>query len=442
MTQIELAKQGTLTDVMKSVMKRDGVSKEFLLQGLRSGTIAIPANKLHKRENYMGVGAGLLTKVNANMGTSSDAIDYDYELQKVKVSIEAGADAIMDLSTGGDIDKMRRLVIENSPIAVGTVPIYQAAVTAVENGKSVPEMTEKEILDGIYKHIKDGVDFITIHAGVTRNVIRQLVLQERLNLIVSRGGWFLTGWMLKNRKENPIYTHFDEILDMAREYDVTLSLGDGLRPGCTEDSTDKPQIEELITLGELTKQAWAKDVQVIIEGPGHIPLDEVEMNVKLEKKLCYNAPFYVLGPVVTDVAPGYDHITSAIGGSIAAAAGVDFLCYVTPAEHIRLPELDDVRTGVIATRIAAHAGDMVKRRDTRQWDHEMAKARISLNWKEMQRLSIDPKKFSKMRGESQPEDSDVCTMCGKFCSMKGLKPYLTGKYGNVMELLKDEKTVH
>ncbi|MCD6578940.1 phosphomethylpyrimidine synthase ThiC [bacterium] len=442
MTQIELAKKGTISKEMESVIAQENISGEFLLNGLKTGTIAIPANKLHKREKYMGVGAGLLTKVNANIGTSSDAVDYGYELKKLKVSIEAGAHAVMDLSTGGDIDKMRRLVIKNSSIAVGTVPIYQAAVTAVENGKSIPEMTEKEILEGIFKHIKDGVDFITIHAGVTRNVIKQLVMQERLNLIVSRGGWFLTGWMMKNRKENPIYTHFDEILDMAREYDVTLSLGDGLRPGCTEDSTDKPQVEELIILGELTKKAWAKDVQVIIEGPGHIPLDEVEMNVQLEKKLCYNAPFYVLGPVVTDIAPGYDHITSAIGGSIAAAAGVDFLCYVTPAEHIRLPRLEDVREGVIATRIAAHVGDMVKRKDSRKWDHDMAKARISLDWKEMQRLAIDPDKFSKMRGESQPEDEDVCTMCGKFCSMKGLKPYLTGKYGNVLELLEDEKRKH
>ncbi len=436
MTQREKALQNIITEEMKKVAEYEKVSVEFILNGLKNGTIAIPKNKRHNFSDIRGVGQGLWTKVNANIGTSSDMIDYDYELKKLKIAIEVGADAVMDLSTGGDIDKMRRAVVKNSSVPVGTVPIYQAAVTAVENGRSIPDMTEKEILAGIFKHITDGVDFITIHAGVTREVIRQLVLQKRQDLIVSRGGWFLTGWMLKNRKENPIYTHFDEILDMAKQYDVTLSLGDGLRPGCINDSTDKPQIMELMILGELTKKAWSKGVQVMIEGPGHIPIDEIKTNVQIEKKLCNNAPFYILGPVVTDIAPGYDHITSAIGGAIAAAEGADFLCYVTPAEHIRLPSLEDVREGVIATRIAAHSADIVKRSDAKKWDIKMADARINLDWKKMESLSIDPKKFNKMRSESSPDDSDVCTMCGKFCSMKGLKPYLTGKYGDVLEMLK------
>jgi phosphomethylpyrimidine synthase len=436
MTQREKALQNIITEEMKKVAEYEKVSVEFILNGLKNGTIAIPKNKRHNFSDIRGVGQGLWTKVNANIGTSSDMIDYDYELKKLKIAIEVGADAVMDLSTGGDIDKMRRVVLKNSSVPVGTVPIYQAAVTAVENGRSIPDMTEKEILAGIFKHITDGVDFITIHAGVTREVIRQLVLQKRQDLIVSRGGWFLTGWMLKNRKENPIYTHFDEILDMAKQYDVTLSLGDGLRPGCINDSTDKPQIMELMILGELTKKAWSKGVQVMIEGPGHIPIDEIKTNVQIEKKLCNNAPFYILGPVVTDIAPGYDHITSAIGGAIAAAEGADFLCYVTPAEHIRLPSLEDVREGVIATRIAAHSADIVKRSDAKKWDIKMADARINLDWKKMESLSIDPKKFNKMRSESSPDDSDVCTMCGKFCSMKGLKPYLTGKYGDVLEMLK------
>lgn len=436
MTQREKALQNIITEEMKKVAEYEKVSVEFILNGLKNGTIAIPKNKRHNFSDIRGVGQGLWTKVNANIGTSSDMIDYDYELKKLKIAIEVGADAVMDLSTGGDIDKMRRAVVKNSSVPVGTVPIYQAAVTAVENGRSIPDMTEKEILAGIFKHITDGVDFITIHAGVTREVIRQLVLQKRQDLIVSRGGWFLTGWMLKNRKENPIYTHFDEILDMAKQYDVTLSLGDGLRPGCINDSTDKPQIMELMILGELTKKAWSKGVQVMIEGPGHIPIDEIKTNVQIEKKLCNNAPFYILGPVVTDIAPGYDHITSAIGGAIAAAEGADFLCYVTPAEHIRLPSLEDVREGVIATRIAAHSADIVKRSDAKKWDIKMADARINLDWKKMESLSIDPKKFNKMRSESSPDDSDVCTMCGKFCSMKGLKPYLTGEYGDVLEMLK------
>ncbi len=436
MTQRIEAQKNNITKEMKKVAEYEHVSQEHILNGLKDGTIAIPNSKLHKLEQPMGVGAGLYTKVNANIGTSSDMIDYEYELKKLKTSIEAGAHAVMDLSTGGDIDKMRKMIIENSTIPVGTVPIYQASVKTVESGRSVPEMTEKEIIEGIHRHIKDGVDFITIHAGVTREVIRQLILQQRLNLIVSRGGWFLTGWMLKNKKENPIYTHFDEILDMAREYDVTLSLGDGLRPGCINDATDRPQLMELIILGELTDRAWGQGVQVMIEGPGHVPLDEVEANVILEKKLCRNAPFYVLGPVVTDVVPGYDHITAAIGGAVAASAGADFLCYVTPAEHIRLPSLDDVRDGVITTRIAAHVADMVKRKETREWDKKMATARIGLDWKAMGKLAMDPVRFDKMRSQSDPKDTDVCTMCGKYCSMKSLKPYLTGEYGDPLELLK------
>ncbi len=426
MTQREKALKGTITPEMRYTAKYERMEPVTIMKDIAAGATAIPANRNHKREKYTGVGRGLFTKVNANIGTSSDNADLKTELRKLKAAVAAGADAVMDLSTGGDIDRIRRAIIEHSPVAVGSVPIYQAAVTAVNAGKSVPEMTEKEILDGIYKHIKDGVDFITIHAGVTRSVIKQLVLSERLNKIVSRGGWFLAGWIIKNKRENPIYSRFDEILDMAREYDVTLSLGDGLRPGCLADATDRPQIQELVVLGELTSRAWKKGVQVMIEGPGHVPLHEIAANIQLEKKLCNNAPFYVLGPVVTDIAPGYDHITSAIGGALAASYGADFLCYVTPAEHIGLPSVDDVREGVITTRIAAHAADIVKRPDAAEWDENMARARIALDWKKMEGLALDPVKFKRMRKASRPKDSDVCTMCGKFCSMKGLKPYLEG----------------
>ncbi|MDD3627691.1 MAG: phosphomethylpyrimidine synthase ThiC [bacterium] len=425
MTQLESARKSKISKEMSQVAKEEGVPIELILEGLSNGTIVIPKNIKHTTLTQpKGVGKGLFTKVNANIGTSSDKADLKYELKKLDVAIKAGADAVMDLSTGGDIDKIRSEIIKNSPIPVGTVPIYQAAVETAEGGRPIVKMSENEILEGIFKHIEDGLDFITIHAGVTLETIERLKNDKRLTQIVSRGGSFLACWMLYNKKQNPIYTNFSKILKKAKEYDVTLSLGDGLRPGCISDATDRPQIQELVILGELTKIAQDAGVQVMIEGPGHIPLDEIEMNVQIEKKLCKGAPFYVLGPVVTDVAPGYDHLVSAIGGAIASGAGADFLCYVTPAEHIRLPEIEDVRQGVIATRIAAHAGDIVKLKKAKNWDYAMSDARIRFDWKKQISLSIDPEKFSNMRKDSKPADQDVCTMCGKFCAMKQLKEYL------------------
>ena len=425
MTQLELARKNEVTKEMEYVAKTEGVSVDFLIEGLKDGSIVIPKNIKHETLTQpKGIGRGLTTKVNANIGTSSDKADIEFELEKLHVAIKAGADAVMDLSTGGDIDLIRTEIIKASSVPIGTVPIYQAAVAAVESKRAIVDMTEDEILEGIFKHIEDGVDFITIHAGVTLSTLERLKFDQRVTQIVSRGGSFLACWMLHNKKENPIYSRFDDILKKAREFDVTLSLGDGFRPGSIIDSTDRSQLHELIILGELAKRAQDYGVQVMIEGPGHIPLDEVEMNVQIEKKLCKNAPFYVLGPVVTDIAPGYDHLVSAIGGAIASAAGADFLCYVTPAEHIRLPEIEDVRQGVIATRIAAHAGDIVKLKNARNWDKAMSEARINFDWKKQISLSIDPDKFSKMRDLSQPEDDDVCTMCGKYCAMKQLKEYL------------------
>jgi phosphomethylpyrimidine synthase len=423
-TQFARARRGESTPEMEAVARAEGVDLQTLMQGVAQGKVVVLANKGHRGIRPIGIGQGLTVKVNANIGTSSDHADPAEELQKLEVAIEAGADTVMDLSTGGDIDAIRRLILERSPLPVGTVPIYQAAIEVAERKSGIVQMTPDDIFEVIERHAKDGVDFVTVHCGVTLSTLERLKAQGRITDIVSRGGAFLATWMIYNEQENPLYEHFDRLVEIAQQYDVTLSLGDGLRPGCLADATDRPQIQELLLLGELTERAWQEEVQVMIEGPGHVPLDQVATNVQLEKQLCKGAPFYVLGPLVTDVAPGYDHIVCAIGGALAAYHGADFLCYVTPAEHLKLPTPEDVREGVIATRIAGHAADVARGlAKARAWDDEIARARKALDWERQIQLSIDPHKARRYRQESRPQMDEVCTMCGKFCAIKMVREF-------------------
>ncbi len=423
MTQLEAARKGIITPEMEEVAKDEGVKPEELRELIAKGEVIIPRNKNHKNiRKISGIGRGLKTKVNANIGTSSDYVNYDEELEKLKVAVEAGADAVMDLSTGGDLDYMRRRVLEECPVMVGTVPIYQAAIECKTSGRPVISMDKEHIFDVIRKHAEDGVDFITVHCGVTMETVSRMEREGRVLGVVSRGGAFLIAWMKANKKENPLYEYYDELLDIAKEYDMTLSLGDGFRPGCIADATDRGQIQELIIIGELVQRAWEKGVQVMVEGPGHVPLHQIKANMLLQKRLCHGAPFYVLGPVVTDVAPGYDHLVSAIGGAIAAWHGADFLCYVTPSEHLRLPTVEDVREGVIAARIAAHAADIAKGiKGAAEWDLEMSKARWDLDWERQLELALDPVKARKMRGQRPPKEEEVCTMCGEYCAIKMIR---------------------
>jgi phosphomethylpyrimidine synthase len=416
MTQLEKARNNKITEEMEIVSKKENIEIKHLLKKIANGRIVIPASILHKNLDPIGIGENLSVKVNANIGSSPDKADLDYELEKLKVCIDAKADTVMDLSTGGDIDLIRREIIRNCRIPVGTVPVYQAACKV----EDVIDLNEKDFVAGIKNHIEDGVDFITIHAGLLQNSIP--LIRKRLMGVVSRGGALLLRWMIHHKRENPIYENFDEILKLAKKYDITLSLGDGLRPGCLHDATDEAQISELKVLGNLTLKAWDEDVQVMIEGPGHIPLHQIEENIRMQKKICHNAPFYVLGPLVTDIAPGYDHITSAIGGCLAAFYGADFLCYVTPSEHLGLPNVDEVREGVIASRIAAHAGDIAKGLPgSMNWDNEMSTARSNLDWKKMIYLSINPDIARTIRERCTDADEDVCSMCGRFCSVKTSK---------------------
>ncbi len=427
MTQIEAARAEIVTDEMRYVAEQENRPVEFIMEGLKKGTIVIPKNKNHDIKP-MGIGEGLKTKVNANIGTSSDIAQLEMELEKLKAAVSAKADSVMDLSTGGDLDYIRRKILDESPIVVGNVPIYQAAVEVASKRGSIAYMTEDDIFSTIEKQAKDGIDYMTLHCGVTRETLERLINQGRVEDIVSRGGTFLSVWMLYNKKENPLFEHFDRVLDIAKEYDVTLSLGDGFRPGAIADATDRAQIHELILLGELHRRALEAGVQSMIEGPGHVPINQVVMNAQIEKSVCEGAPFYVLGPVVTDIAPGYDHITSAIGGALMAASGADFLCYVTRAEHVRLPTPEDVREGVIVTRIAAHAADIAKGiPGAFEWDLEMSRARKSLDWERMIELSIDPEYVKRERESSLPEEEDVCTMCGKFCAIKLLNKALRNR---------------
>ncbi len=423
-TQMEAAKNGFVTEEMKIVAEKENVSEEFLLEKIAKGEIVIPRNKNHNSISPEGIGTGLRTKINVNLGISKDINDLDLEMQKVDMALDMGAESIMDLSNYGKTQEFRKRLIEKSTAMIGTVPMYDA-VGFLDKGLSF--IKAQEFLDVVRNHAENGVDFVTIHCGINRANAEIFMRNRRVNEIVSRGGSLLFGWMMMNDAENPFYEYYDELLDILREYDVTLSLGDSLRPGGIHDATDPAQIAELITLGELTKRAWEKDVQVIIEGPGHVPINDIEMNMKLEKKLCHNAPFYVLGPLVCDVAPGYDHITSAIGGAIAASHGADFLCYVTPAEHLRLPDVEDVREGIVAAKIAAHAGDIAKLKDARKWDLEMSKRRQKIDWEGMFELAIDPEKCRAYRAASAPEEEDTCTMCGAMCSARNMNLILEGK---------------
>jgi len=424
-TQMQLARQGKITDAMWAVAKYEGIEAELIRERVAQGTIAICANINHTSLQPRGFGLGLKTKVNANIGTSSAYPSLEAELVKLEAAIKAGADAVMDLSTGDNIDQSRRTIIERSTVAIGTVPIYQATVEAIKSKGAIVEMTGDDMLHVIEKQAIDGADFMTVHCGVTQATIARLRQQGRVADVVSRGGSFLTGWMLHNGKENPLYERFDELLDICERYDVTLSLGDGLRPGCLADATDRAQVQELLILGELVDRAWARGVQVMVEGPGHVPYNQIEANVRIQKQICKGAPFYVLGPLVTDVAPGYDHITAAIGGTLAASAGADFLCYVTPAEHLGLPTIDDVREGVIASRIAAHAADIVKGvKGAWEWDLEMSRARKALDWDKQIALAIDPEKAAKFRKERNPGGAVACSMCGDYCAMKIVSEYL------------------
>lgn len=429
-TQMDAAKKGIITNEMKIVAEKENMDADALRKLVAEGRVAIPANKNHKKLSPEGVGEGLRTKINVNLGISKDCPDCDRELQKVKTALDMKAEAIMDLSNYGKTEGMRKKIVDMSTAMLGTVPIYDAVGFY---DKELKDITAQEFLDVVDKHGRDGVDFITIHAGLNREAVNTVKRNKRLTHIVSRGGSLLFAWMELNNKENPFYEHFDELLDICAKYDITISLGDALRPGSINDSTDASQIKELITLGELTKRAWEKNVQVIIEGPGHMALNEIKANMMLQKKLCHGAPFYVLGPLVTDIAPGYDHITSAIGGAIAATYGADFLCYVTPAEHLRLPNLDDMKEGIIASKIAAHAADIAKGvKGARDWDNAMSKARSDLDWETIFKLSIDEEKARRYRKESSPHDEESCTMCGKMCSMRTMKKILNGEDLNIL----------
>lgn len=409
-----------LTPLFKSCAKNENIDPETLMAGVAAGTIAIPKNKHHKFSKIMAIGTGTATKINANIGSSKDYPELGQELQKLCVAVKAGADTLMDLSMGGDLDEVRRGILANCPVPLGTVPIYQAVAETVEQQKKqIADVTVDHIFETIEKQARDGVDFMTIHCGITRNTLERFKSQKRLLGVVSRGGSFTIEWMSKNNKENPLYEYFDDLLKILKKHEVTLSLGDGIRPGCLADATDRNQIQELIHLGELTERAWDAGVQVIIEGPGHMPMNQITANVLLQKQLCKGAPFYVLGPLVTDIAPGYDHITGAIGGAIAAAAGADYLCYVTPAEHLKLPNIDDVREGVIASKIAAHAADIVKGiPGAFDRDIAMAKKRNKLDWKGQIDLSIDPEKARRFRDEGNAYKGDACSMCGSYCAIK------------------------
>jgi phosphomethylpyrimidine synthase len=419
MTQLEKARKGLITKEMKIAARVEKVAPEYIRKGIAEGTIVICRNIKHTAINPLAIGLGLRTKVNANIGTSKDHMDLNLELKKLKIAVDAGADSVMDLSTGGNLAVIRKKIMQKSTVAIGTVPIYQAAVKMIEKGKAISEMTAEDMFAVIEENGKDGVDFITVHCGVTRLSVAALKSQKRILGIVSRGGSMTANWMDCNKKENPLYEEYDRLLKIAYRYDMVLSLGDGLRPGAIDDATDQAQLQELIILGQLAARARAAGVQVMIEGPGHVPLTEIVTNIKLQKEICNNAPFYVLGPLSTDIAPGYDHITSAIGGAIAGAAGADFLCYVTPAEHLRLPTLADVRDGVIAARIAAHIADIAKGLPgAREKDRKMSQCRKNFDWQGQVNLSIDPEKTVSLLEKSKSAKDEGCTMCGELCAIK------------------------
>ncbi|MGQ9515445.1 MAG: phosphomethylpyrimidine synthase ThiC [Thermoproteota archaeon] len=422
------AKQGKITEEMRIIAKDEGESPEKIRQRVAEGTVVITRNSLRQNVYPIGIGKGLRTKINTNIGTSIDICNFELEIEKAKVAVKYGTDTIMDLSTAGDLDEIRRTILRAVEVPVGTVPIYQAAIEVAKSKGSIIDMTEDDVFNTIEKHAKDGVDFMTVHCGVTQQIVKRIAKHPRLMGIVSRGGTFLAAWILHHDKENPLYANFDYLLELAKKYDFILSLGDGLRPGCIFDATDWPQVQELITIGELVERARIADVQAMVEGPGHLPMDQIESNVQLEKSICKGAPFYVLGPVVTEIAPGYDHIVGAIGGAIAGLAGADFLCYLTPAEHLGLPTLEDVKEGVVATKIAAHATDIVKLGiKASAPDLEMAKARVNLDWKRQFENAIDPEKAMKIHGRVKLKQPETCSMCSDYCALKVLREALKVK---------------
>ena len=430
-TQMDAARKGILTPEIETVAKKEHMPVEKLMQLVAEGKVAICANKNHTCLNPEGVGSMLRTKINVNLGVSRDCKDYDIEMQKVMSAVNLGAEAIMDLSSHGNTQPFRQKLTHECPAMIGTVPVYDSVI---HYQRDLATLTAQDFIDVVRLHAEDGVDFVTLHCGITRKTIEQIKKHKRKMNIVSRGGSLVFAWMCMTGEENPFYEHYDEILDICEEYDVTISLGDACRPGCLADATDTAQIEELITLGELTKRAWDKDVQVMIEGPGHMPMNQIAANMEIQKTLCHGAPFYVLGPLVTDVAPGYDHITSAIGGAIAAYSGAAFLCYVTPAEHLRLPNAADVKEGIIAAKIAAHAADIAKGiPGAADWDYKMSEARKRLDWEEMFKLSMDPEKARRYRAEAKPEKEDTCSMCGNFCAVKNTNRILDGEIVTIFD---------
>ncbi|MBS5501703.1 MAG: phosphomethylpyrimidine synthase ThiC [Eggerthella sp.] len=423
-TQIDAARQGIITDAMKHVAEKERKTPEEIRARVAAGTIAIPANINHKNLDPEGVGTGLRTKVNVNLGISGDLIDPEVELEKVRVALELGAEGIMDLSNHGKTQEFRKQLLEMAPVMIGTVPMYDA-IGYLE--KALISITPQDFLDVVRRHAEDGVDFVTIHAGMNRRVIESFKETGRLMNIVSRGGSLIFAWMEATGNENPFYEYYDDVLEILHEYDVTISIGDAMRPGCGYDATDAGQIAELIEIGKLTKRAWDAGVQVMVEGPGHMAIDEIAANMKLQKRLCHDAPFYVLGPLVTDIAPGYDHITAAIGGAVAASSGADFLCYVTPAEHLRLPDVNDVREGLVATKIAAHAADIAKGiPGARDRDNRMSDARRRFDWEEMFDLALDPVKPREYFESAPPTNEESCTMCGKMCAVRTVNTIMDG----------------
>jgi phosphomethylpyrimidine synthase len=425
MTIMSESKNG-VTGLVSRVAEREGISAEKVAKGVASGRIVIPYNPVHD-PIALGIGEGLRVKVNVNLGTSMDASSPNEELEKAAVAIKHGADTIMDLSTGGDIDAIRRSIVKAVKVPIGSVPIYQAGLELARKS-SVVDMTVDDIFNGIERHAKDGIDFMTVHCGVTREAVELLRRTGRITDIVSRGGAFLAAWIVHNGEENPLWSDYDYLLELAQKYEFTLSLGDGLRPGCTADATDAAQIKELLTLGECVKRARETGVQSMVEGPGHVPLHQIEANVRLEKSVCDGAPFYVLGPLVTDIAPGYDHITGAIGGALAAWYGADFLCDVSPSEHLCLPTVEDIKVGTIASKIAAHAADMTRGIDT-NLDDDISLARKNLDWKRQFELCMDSELAGLRRQERGPSEEEVCSMCGEYCAIRIIKDYLDNKTG-------------
>ncbi|MDO5303849.1 MAG: phosphomethylpyrimidine synthase ThiC [Clostridia bacterium] len=431
-TQMDAARKGIITKEIETVAKKENMPVEKLMQLVAEGKIAICANKHHKSLDPEGVGSMLRTKINVNLGVSRDCKDYDIEMQKVMSAVELGAEAIMDLSSHGDTQPFRRKLTSECPAMIGTVPVYDSVI---HYQRDLATLTAKDFIDVVRLHAEDGVDFVTLHCGITRKTIDQIKTHKRKTNIVSRGGSLVFAWMCMTGEENPFYEYYDEILDICEEHDVTISLGDACRPGCLADATDVCQIEELVRLGELTKRAWEHNVQVMVEGPGHVPLDQVAANMKVQQSICMGAPFYVLGPIVTDIAPGYDHITSAIGGAVAAMSGAAFLCYVTPAEHLALPNVDDVKQGIIASKIAAHAADIAKGiPGARDIDDRMADARRNLDWDEQFACALDPETARAIRDSRKPEEDhdEACSMCGKFCAVRSMNKALSGEYIDIL----------